>query len=304
MLAVGGELPADDAPWAYEMKWDGIRALAHVQDGQVMLVSRTGRDVSATYPELQGLAEAAGEHQVILDGEIVAFGPNGWPSFEVLQQRMNVSAPSQIRQLAAEVSVSYLAFDVLSVDGESLLDRPYRIRRQRLEDLGLEGPHWQTPPAFIGASGADIRAVSQQHSLEGIMAKRLESRYEPGKRTSSWRKIKNVFRQEVVVGGWKPGEGNRASLIGSLIVGVYDSDRPGLRRARRHRLHERDPADAHREAGAAAPPDLTVRFDDPGAARARARCGVGRARACHRGCVRAVDQLGAAASRLLPGCSH
>jgi bifunctional non-homologous end joining protein LigD len=224
MLAVGGELPADDAPWAYEMKWDGIRALAHLQAGQVMLVSRTGRDVSATYPELQGLAGAAGEHQVILDGEIVAFGPDGWPSFEVLQQRMNVSAPSQIRQLAAEVSVSYLAFDVLSVDGESLLDRPYRARRQRLEELGIEGPHWQTPPAFIGASGADIRAVSQQHSLEGIMAKRLESRYEPGKRTSSWRKIKNVFRQEVVVGGWKPGEGMRTSLIGSLIVGVYDSD--------------------------------------------------------------------------------
>src|SRR5579859_3134284 len=115
MLAVGGELPADDAPWAYEMKWDGIRALAHVQDGQVMLVSRTGRDVSATYPELQGLVDAAGEHQVILDGEIVAFGPNGWPSFEVLQQRMNVSSPSQVRQLAAEVSVSYLAFDLLSL---------------------------------------------------------------------------------------------------------------------------------------------------------------------------------------------
>jgi bifunctional non-homologous end joining protein LigD len=222
MMAVGGELPADDAPWAYEMKWDGIRALAHVTGGQVTLVSRTGRDVSATYPELQGLVEAVGEHQAILDGEIVAFGPNGWPSFEVLQQRMNVSSPSQVRQLAAEVSVSYLAFDLLSLDGESLLDRPYRTRRARLEDLAIEGAHWQTPPAFIGASGADIRAVSRQHSLEGIMAKRLESRYEPGKRTSSWRKIKNVSRQEVVVGGWKPGEGNRASLIGSLIVGVYD----------------------------------------------------------------------------------
>lgn len=226
MLAVGGELPADDAPWAYEMKWDGIRALAHigpdVGSGKVMLVSRTGRDVSGTYPELQGLAGAVGEHQVVLDGEIVAFGPDGWPSFEVLQQRMNVSVPSQVRQLAAEVSVSYLAFDLLSSGGESLLDRPYRARREHLEAFGLEGSHWQTPPAFIGASGADIRAVSQQHSLEGIMAKRLESRYEPGKRSSAWRKIKNVFRQEVVIGGWKPGEGMRASLLGSLIVGVYD----------------------------------------------------------------------------------
>jgi len=220
MLAVAGELPDDDAPWAYEMKWDGIRALAHVGDGQVMLVSRTGRDVSASYPELQRLATAVAEHQVVLDGEIVAFGPDGWPSFEVLQQRMNVSSPSQVRQLAAEISVSYLAFDLLSADGGQLLDRPYRTRRQRLEDLALEGPHWQTPPAFIEASGSDIRAVSQQHNLEGIMAKRLESRYEPGKRSAAWRKIKNVFRQEVVVGGWKPGEGMRASLIGSLIVGV------------------------------------------------------------------------------------
>ena len=179
MLAVAGELPDDDAPWAYEMKWDGIRALAHVGDGQVMLVSRTGRDVSASYPELQRLATAVAEHQVVLDGEIVAFGPDGWPSFEVLQQRMNVSSPSQVRQLAAEISVSYLAFDLLSADGGQLLDRPYRTRRQRLEDLALEGPHWQTPPAFIEASGSDIRAVSQQHNLEGIMAKRLESRYEP-----------------------------------------------------------------------------------------------------------------------------
>jgi bifunctional non-homologous end joining protein LigD len=236
MLAVGGELPSDDAPWAYEMKWDGIRALAHIDTGKVMLVSRTGRDVSASYPELQGLASAwrsggpssrastaAAHGPLVLDGEIVAFGPDGWPSFEVLQQRMNVSSPSQVRQLAAEVSVSYLAFDLLSAGGESLLDRPYRTRRQRLDDLGLEGPHWQTPAAFVGVSGADIRAVSQQHRLEGIMAKRLESRYEPGKRSSAWRKIKNIFRQEVVVGGWKPGEGMRASLLGSLIVGVYDA---------------------------------------------------------------------------------
>jgi bifunctional non-homologous end joining protein LigD len=222
MLAVAGELPSDDAAWAYEMKWDGIRALAHVRDGQVMLVSRTGRDVSGTYPELQGLGGAVGEHQFVLDGEIVAFGPNGWPSFEVLQQRMNISSPAQIRQVAAEVAVSYLAFDLLSADGQQLLDRPYRIRRQQLDDLALEGANWQTPAAFIGVSGTDIRAVSRQHSLEGIMAKRLESRYEPGKRSASWRKIKNVFRQEVVVGGWKPGEGMRASLLGSLIVGVYD----------------------------------------------------------------------------------
>ncbi len=222
MLAVSGELPADDAQWAYEMKWDGIRAIAHVADGAVTLVTRTGRDVSASYPELQAMAGALGAHRAAFDGEIVAFGGAAWPSFEALQQRMNIASPSQVRQLAAEIPVTYLAFDLLMFDDEALIDRPYRQRRQRLDELGFDGAHWQTPPAFIGVSGTDVQAVSRQHSLEGIMAKRLESRYEPGKRSAGWRKIKNVHRQEFVVGGWKPGEGNRGSLIGSLLVGVYE----------------------------------------------------------------------------------
>src|ERR1700683_4462251 len=221
MLATPGVLPGDDTHWAYEMKWDGIRALAHVTGSAVALIGRTGRDLSASYPELQGLAAALAGRPVVLDGEIVAFGGGAWPSFEVLQQRMNVTAPAQVRQLAAQIPVSYLAFDLLSVDGQPLLDQPYASRRERLDELGLEGANWQTPPAFIGVSGADAQAVSRANGLEGIMAKRLASRYEPGRRTASWLKIKNLLRQEFVVGGWKPGEGNRASLIGSLLVGVY-----------------------------------------------------------------------------------
>ena len=222
MLAVAGELPADDALWAYEMKWDGIRAIAHVTEATVRLVGRTGRDLTASYPEIAGLAGVIGARRAVLDGEVVAFGGAAWPSFEALQQRMNISSPAQVRQLAAEIPVTYLAFDLLAIDGDWLLDQPCERRRACLDELELQGAAWQTPPAFIGVSGADVRAVSRQHRLEGIMAKRLASRYEPGKRTASWRKIKNVHRQEVVVGGWKPGEGNRASLIGSLIVGVYE----------------------------------------------------------------------------------
>lgn len=222
MLAVSGEMPADDTQWAYEMKWDGIRALAHIADDAVTLVTRSGRDVTASYPELQSMAAGLGPHQAVLDGEIVAFGGAAWPSFEALQQRMNVAAASQVRQLAAEIPVTYLAFDLLAFDGEVLVDQPYQQRRRRLDELGFDGQHWQTPPAFIGVSGADVRAVSRQHALEGIMAKRLQSRYEPGKRSAGWRKIKNVHRQEFVVGGWRPGEGNRANLIGSLLVGVHD----------------------------------------------------------------------------------
>jgi bifunctional non-homologous end joining protein LigD len=223
MLATSGRLPADDGQWAYEMKWDGIRAIAHVSGDSVALVARTGRDLTASYPELLGLAGALGGREVILDGEIVAFGDGAWPSFEVLQQRMNVTTPSQVRQFAARIPVNYLAFDLLAVGSDSLLDQPYTHRRERLEAIGLEGTHWQTPPAFTGVSGADAQAVSQANSLEGIVAKRLTSRYEPGRRSSSWIKIKNFFRQEFVVGGWKPGEGNRENLIGSLLVGIYDS---------------------------------------------------------------------------------
>jgi bifunctional non-homologous end joining protein LigD len=225
MLAIAAGLPADDdAQWAYEMKWDGIRAIAHVTERTVTLVTRTGRDTTASYPELAGMAAAVGARRPVLDGEIVAFGEHAWPRFEVLQQRMNITTPSQVRQLAAEIPVSYLAFDLLSVDGQSLLGQPYSRRRERLAGLGLEGPHWQTPPSFTGVSGSEAQAVSRANGLEGIMAKRLASRYEPGRRTSSWRKIKNLHRQEFVVGGWSPGEGNRANLIGSLIVGVYGPD--------------------------------------------------------------------------------
>ena len=218
MLAVAGEMPADDAGWAYEMKWDGLRAIATISSRVLTLTSRTGRDVTASYPDLAGLAEVAGE--VVLDGEIVAFGGGAWPSFEALQQRMNVAAVAQVRRLAAEIPVTFLAFDLLAEDGRPVVDQPYLARRARLDELGLNGSRWQTPPAFTGVPGADVRAVSRQHGLEGIMAKRLTSRYEAGRRSGAWRKIKNVQRQEFVVGGWKPGEGTRADTIGSLMVGV------------------------------------------------------------------------------------
>src|SRR5258705_886792 len=224
MLAIAGELPADDAAWAYEMKWDGLRAIETMSAGTVTLFSRTGRDVTGSYPELAGLAGALGPHDAVLDGEIVAFGGGAWPSFEAVQQRMNVTAAAQVRRLAGEIPVTYLAFDLLSADGGLLVGQPYRERRARLDELAVDGPRWQTPPAFIEVPGTDVQAVSRQHGLEGIMAKRIASRYEAGRRSASWRKIKNVQRQEFVVGGWKPGEGARSDLIGSLMVGVYVPD--------------------------------------------------------------------------------
>jgi bifunctional non-homologous end joining protein LigD len=220
MLATSGTLPVRDAGWAYEMKWDGIRALALIKADAVRLTSRTGRDISHVYPELAAMGGAVAAAQAVLDGEVVAFGDGEWPDFESLQQRMNISSAAQARVLASQVPVSYLAFDLLWLNGTPLLDRPYAERREELDRLGLTGGNWQAPPSFAGERGADIQAVSKQHELEGIMAKRLQSRYEPGRRSQSWLKIKNIRRQEVVIGGWKPGEGARAGGIGSLLVGV------------------------------------------------------------------------------------
>jgi bifunctional non-homologous end joining protein LigD len=226
MLATLGSLPPETGGWAFEMKWDGVRAIAFVEGGSAQFWSRTGRDVTSSYPELRGLAAAAGPARVVLDGEVVAFGDGPWPSFEALQQRINISSPAQIARLAAEVPVSYLAFDLLCLDGRPLLDAPYSERRALLDELGLDGRHWQTPPSFTGVAGADLLEVAEQQGLEGVVAKRLTSRYEPGRRSPAWRKVKVRYRQEVVVGGWTRGEGNRAGLIGSLLVGVQGP--PGL----------------------------------------------------------------------------
>jgi bifunctional non-homologous end joining protein LigD len=224
MLATAGDLPPDDRGWAYEMKWDGVRAIALVEDGELRLWSRSGRDVTGSYPELGPLGSALNADRAVLDGEIVAFAGGQWPSFEALQQRINVSHPAQIARLAAEIPVSYLAFDLLCLDGQSLLDVPYSQRRARLDALGLSGRYWQTPPSFTDVSGRELLAVSRQQGLEGVVAKRLTSRYDPGKRSPAWRKIKVVLRQEAVIGGWKPGEGGRAGQIGSLLIGLQGPD--------------------------------------------------------------------------------
>jgi bifunctional non-homologous end joining protein LigD len=214
--------PPDDGLWALEMKWDGVRALAFVERGQVRLMSRTERDITATYPELAALGRATGHKQLLLDGEVVVFGADGWPSFEALQPRMHVSDAAAARLLAGHNPVTYLVFDLLQLDGRPLLDLAYRYRRALLDELGLAGPNWQTPPGFPGADFEAVRAVSAEHGMEGVVAKRLDSRYQPGSRGGDWRKIKNHLRQEAVVAGYKPGQGNRAGLVGSLLIGVND----------------------------------------------------------------------------------
>jgi bifunctional non-homologous end joining protein LigD len=209
--------------WAWELKWDGIRAIGYVDGGRIRLVSRNGNDVTRRYPELRRLGEALGTRDVVLDGEIVAFDETGRPSFELLQRRMHVDSDSTIRRLVGEVPVTYIVFDVLWLDGHSTMDLPYADRRARLRELELNGASWQTPPHEEGDGAATIE-VSERFGLEGVVAKRLAARYEPGRRSRAWVKIKNQLAQEFVVGGWQPGEGGRSGSIGSLLVGYYDAD--------------------------------------------------------------------------------
>jgi bifunctional non-homologous end joining protein LigD len=208
MLAkLANGLPADDAGWAFEMKWDGIRAITTIQAGGLRILTRNGNDMTARFPELAGLVAAVGR-DALLDGEVVALDEQGRPSFQLLQQRQSAT-------------VVYMLFDVLELGGESLLALPYVERRARLEALGLNAEHWRTPPYHRGG-GAALQTESRRLGLEGIVAKRLDSTYEPGKRTGAWIKIKNHLGQELVIGGWQQGLGKRQGTIGALLLGYYE----------------------------------------------------------------------------------
>ena len=224
MLATAGELPsaADDARWGYEFKWDGVRAIAAVRDGALVLTSRRGTEITVRYPEVSRLPGALGGHDAVVDGEIVLLDAAGRPDFGALQNRMHRTGP-EVSRMAAARPVSYLVFDLLAWDGEDLRERPYADRRARLDALGLAGHRWVATPWFAGG-GARVLAASEENGLEGVVAKRLESPYRPGVRSPEWRKTKNVRTQAVVVGGWRPGQGRRQGGIGSLLVGVPDGE--------------------------------------------------------------------------------
>jgi bifunctional non-homologous end joining protein LigD len=221
MLAGAGELPRSEDKWSFEVKWDGVRAIAYIKPGRLRMESRNLNEITDAYPEVRGILLDAGMRELVLDGEIVAFGDDGRPSFERLQRRMHVTSPNAVRRLSRSTPVVYAIFDLLYLDGHDMMGLPYQQRRQRLEELGLGGPAWRVPAAHPGRGRALLDATRAQ-GLEGVVAKRLDSRYEPGRRTGAWIKVKNIHRQEVVIGGWIPGEGRRTDRIGALLMGYYD----------------------------------------------------------------------------------
>jgi bifunctional non-homologous end joining protein LigD len=215
MLASTGVLPRG-AGWAYEFKWDGVRALAHVANGKVRLYARSGAEITKAYPELQALGGSV--RNAVLDGEIVIMDEHGRPSFVALAERMHVRDTAKAAALAAAKPVTYMIFDVLTLYGADLLARTYADRRRTLDTLALNGDHWLTPPTF--ADGDATLATAREYQLEGVMAKRVGSVYRPGVRTPDWVKVKIDLSAEFVVGGWRPG----SRALGALFIGAPTPD--------------------------------------------------------------------------------
>ncbi len=220
MLAQPGDLPKSDKDWAYEFKWDGVRAIVYVEGGRVRALGRKGTDVTPLFPELREIGDFLGARPVVVDGEIVSFDGGGRPSFGQLAHRLHLGSKAAIARLAKSTPVSYLAFDVLYLDGRNVMGLPYDQRRELLESLQLSGDRFGTPPSIRDGRGAAILAVAAERGLEGVVVKRRQSTYTPGRRTGDWVKVKIFHTQEVVIGGWTPGRGERSGSLGALLLGI------------------------------------------------------------------------------------
>jgi len=209
--------------WAYEIKWDGVRAIGYAEGGRLKLESRNGNNITPRYPELRALGRALGAHEAILDGEVVALDAQGRPSFQRLQRRMHLTSEGMVRRLSQSEPVVYMIFDLLWLDGHSLMGLTYDERRERLASLALSGPTWQAPAHHVG-NGAALLEASKAQGLEGLVAKRRDCPYAPGRRSTGWVKVKNVRNTDVVVGGWVGGDGGRTGKIGALVIGFTTDD--------------------------------------------------------------------------------
>jgi len=220
MMAEGGYQPFDDPGWRFEPKLDGVRTLLYVDMDSTRLVSRRGRDQTAQYPELSSAHEYVTSVNAVLDGEIVAM-EEGRPSFELLQQRINLASPSDIERARRRIPVECFVFDLLYLDGRELTGLPLEERRELLESL-IVPEHRLAPTLYVDGEGKPLADAARERGFEGVVAKRLGSRYQPGRRTSDWRKVKLLNRQDCVVLGWTPGTGSRGTTFGALLLGAYD----------------------------------------------------------------------------------
>jgi bifunctional non-homologous end joining protein LigD len=215
MLASPGTVIPGGPEWAHEIKWDGMRVLADVRDGRLRLSSRNENDVTASFPELSTLAGPGRPDDMLLDGEVVALEA-GLPSFSALAERMHVSNDRRARRLAVSRPVTFMAFDLLRLDGVDLATAPLARRRDALESISLAGPHAQVPPTYD--DGLALQAATLEQGLEGVVSKRLSSRYSPGRRSPDWLKFPHRTSRSVVIGGWRL-ETDSVSRLGAVLVG-------------------------------------------------------------------------------------
>jgi bifunctional non-homologous end joining protein LigD len=215
MLASAGTVIPDGPEWTHEVKWDGMRVLADVSGGRLRLSSRNENDVSASFPELTALTGPGLPGDLLLDGEVVALDA-GIPSFSALAERMHVSSARKALRLAVAQPVTFMAFDLLRLDGVDLTAQPLTQRRAALEGIGLTGPSVQVPPTF--QDGMALQAATLEQGLEGVVSKRLSSRYRPGRRSPDWLKFPHRASRSVVIGGWRLETGSD-SRLGAVLVG-------------------------------------------------------------------------------------
>lgn len=227
MLAVPEARPFDHGGWLFEVKWDGHRCLARLEagdEGGTRLSSRSGRDVTGQFPELAGLHRQLVGRNAVVDGEVVALDRDGRPSFQRMQDRFHRS-PEELARHPGRVPIRFIAFDLLWLDGEALLELPLAERRARLAEVLVETGDVRLSQAVEGRGRAFFEEVKQL-GLEGVVAKRLASPYRPGARSPDWRKVKALRRQDCVIVGWTPGQGERAATLGSLLLAVWEDDGP------------------------------------------------------------------------------
>lgn len=215
MLVGSADSPPAAGRWAYETKWDGMRAICRAGASGAGVWSKNGTDFTDAFPELSDLGRALGGRSAVIDGELVCFGPDGRPSFARIRRRWAPAARKAAARLARELPATLVAFDLLELDGQSLTARPYEERRGLLDRLRLADRHWITT-AYVVGNGAALVQASRAQKLEGLVAKRLGSRYRPGARSSDWLKLKNYERGTFVIGGWLADENDH---IEALCVG-------------------------------------------------------------------------------------
>lgn len=217
MLATRGHQVPSGPGWSHEVKWDGMRVIAVVAAGRLVVTSRNENDVTVAFPELAGLADPAtvGGHDIVLDGEVVAFDA-GLPVFGALADRIHQRHARRVEQLAAVRPATLIVFDLLALDGLDVTTLPWSDRRAALEQLGLDGPHWRVPPTYD--DGEVLLRATREQGLEGVVSKRRSAAYRPGRRTRDWLKFPHRTTESYVVGGWRPETGS-ASRLGALLVG-------------------------------------------------------------------------------------